>query len=45
MESMDTVAAELIIQACSAAWQKLEIVPVHRLLAPELVLRESTATG
>jgi hypothetical protein len=29
MESMDTVAAELIIQACSAAWQKLEIVPGH----------------
>lgn len=43
MESMGTVAAELVIQACSAAWQKLEIVPVHRLLAPELVLRESTA--
>ena len=43
MESLGTVAAELSIQGCSATWQKLEIVPVHRLLAPELVLRESTA--
>jgi hypothetical protein len=33
----------MIIQASSAAWQKVEIIPMHRLLAPELVLRESTA--
>jgi LacI family transcriptional regulator len=43
MESLGSVAAELIIEASSAAWQKLESVPIHRLLAPELVRRESTA--
>lgn len=43
MEALGTVAAELIIEASSAAWQKLEVAPVHRLLGPELVRRESTA--
>lgn len=43
MESMGTVAAQLILETSAAISRKMEFAPSHRLLAPELVVRESTA--
>jgi LacI family transcriptional regulator len=44
MESMGTVAAQLILETSAAVARKMEVASSsHRLLAPELVVRESTA--
>lgn len=43
MESMGTVAAQLILETSAATSGRMEFAPSHRLLAPELVVRESTA--
>jgi LacI family transcriptional regulator len=42
MESMGTVAAQLILETSAAVARKMEVAASHRLLTPELVVREST---
>jgi LacI family transcriptional regulator len=43
MESLGTAAAQLILETSAAMSGKMEFVASHRLLAPELVVRQSTA--
>jgi len=43
MESMGANAAQMILDTGAAISQKMELAPSHRLLAPELIVRESTA--
>ncbi len=42
METMGSMAAELVVDAINAAQEKREFSPVHEKVAPELVVREST---
>jgi LacI family transcriptional regulator len=44
METMGTVAADLVAQAIKAKVEKRDLSLVHKRLAPELVVRQSTRT-
>jgi LacI family transcriptional regulator len=44
MESMGTSAVGIVVDGINAVLEKREIVPTHRKVAPELVIRESTRT-
>jgi LacI family transcriptional regulator len=42
MEAMGAVAANLVIEGINGVLEKREISAVHRKMAPELAVREST---
>jgi LacI family transcriptional regulator len=42
MEAMGTVAANLVVDGIKAVLEKREVSAVHRKMAPELAVREST---
>jgi len=42
MENMGTIAVSLIVDGINSLLEKREVSVVHRRIAPELVIREST---
>lgn len=45
METMGSMAADLVVEAINAAQDKREFSPSHQKVTPELVVRESTRTA
>jgi DNA-binding LacI/PurR family transcriptional regulator len=42
MEAMGTTAVSIVVDGINALLEKREVAAVHRKMAPELVVREST---